>query len=41
MADTQEFFIDSCEVPIHGDDHCFTMHLKQMADALRSFFEQR
>ena len=26
-------------VPIHGDDHCFTRHLDQMAAAIRTFFE--
>ena len=26
-------------IPIHGDDHCFTRHLNEMADALRSFFK--
>lgn len=25
-------------VPIHGDDHCFTKHLNEMADAVRAFF---
>ena len=25
-------------VPIHGDDHCFTKHLNEMADAVKSFF---
>lgn len=25
-------------IPIHGDDHCFTKHLDEMADALRKFF---
>ena len=25
-------------VPIRGDDHCFTKHLDQMADAVRDFF---
>jgi pimeloyl-ACP methyl ester carboxylesterase len=25
-------------VPIHGDDHCFTKHLNEMADAVRTFF---
>ena len=26
-------------VPIHGDDHCFTKHLDEMAEALKGFFE--
>ncbi len=26
-------------VPIHGDDHCFTKHLDEMASAVRAFFE--
>ena len=26
-------------IPIHGDDHCFTRHLDQMAAAVRTFFE--
>ena len=25
-------------VPIHGDDHCFTKHMNEMADAVRAFF---
>ena len=25
-------------VAIHGDDHCFTKHLNEMADAVRAFF---
>ena len=25
-------------VPIHGDDHCFTKHLNEMADTVRAFF---
>lgn len=28
-------------IPIHGDDHCFTRHLDEMADALRTFFEDK
>ncbi|MBO4509722.1 MAG: prolyl oligopeptidase family serine peptidase, partial [Lachnospiraceae bacterium] len=24
-------------IPIHGDDHCFTKHLNEMADALKNF----
>ena len=36
-----ELYANATLVPIHGDDHCFTMHLDRMADALRSFFEQR
>lgn len=27
-------------IPIHGDDHCFTVHLEKMAAAVRMFFEQ-
>ena len=27
-------------IPIHGDDHCFTRHLNEMADALRAFFKE-
>ncbi len=27
-------------IPIHGDDHCFTKHLDEMTDALRSFFKE-
>ena len=26
-------------IPIHGDDHCFTKHLNEMVEALKSFFE--
>ena len=26
-------------VTIHGDDHCYTRHLNEVADALQSFFE--
>ena len=26
-------------IPIHGDDHCFTKHVDQMADAIRDFFK--
>lgn len=28
-------------IPIHGDDHCFTKHLDQMAEAIRTFFEEQ
>ena len=28
-------------IPIHGDDHCFTRHLNEMADALRAFFKEK
>ena len=27
-------------IPIHGDDHCFTRHLDQMADAIREYFRK-
>ena len=26
-------------VTIHGDDHCYTRHLNELADALQAFFE--
>lgn len=26
-------------ITIHGDDHCYTRHLNEVADALQSFFE--
>ena len=29
---------DAVLVPIHGDDHCFTRHLPEMVEALKSFF---
>ena len=29
---------DAVLVPVHGDDHCFTRHLPEMKDALKSFF---
>jgi len=26
-------------IPIHGDDHCFTRHLDEMTDAVKTFFK--
>ena len=34
-----ELYKDAKLIPIHGDDHCFTRHLDEMAKALRSNFE--
>lgn len=33
-----KLYKDAELVPIHGDDHCFTKHLNEMADAVRAFF---
>ena len=33
-----ELYKNATLIPIHGDDHCFTKHLDQMADAIRKFF---
>lgn len=34
----QKLYKNAKLVPIHGDDHCFTKHLDQMAAAIREFF---
>ncbi|MBO4898971.1 MAG: alpha/beta fold hydrolase [Lachnospiraceae bacterium] len=36
----QELYADATLVTIHGDDHCYTRHMDEMADAIRSFFSK-
>lgn len=36
-----ELYKNAKLIPIHGDDHCFTKHLDQMAEAIRTFFEEQ
>ena len=36
----QKLYKNAKLIPIHGDDHCFTRHLNEMADALRAFFKE-
>ena len=35
-----ELYKNAKLVPIHGDDHCFTKHLDQMADAITAYFKE-
>ncbi|MBP5490795.1 MAG: alpha/beta hydrolase [Lachnospiraceae bacterium] len=35
-----ELYKNARVIPIHGDDHCFTRHLPEMAEAIRTFFEE-
>lgn len=36
----QKLYKNAKLIPIHGDDHCFTRHLDEMADALSAFFKE-
>ncbi len=33
-----ELYENATLVPVHGDDHCFTKHMDEMAEAIRDFF---
>ena len=35
-----ELYQNAKLVTIHGDDHCYTRHLDEMADAIRAFFSE-
>ncbi len=35
-----EIYRNAKLVTIHGDDHCYTRHLDEMADAIRAFFSE-
>ena len=36
----EELYKNAKLVTIHGDDHCYTRHMDEMADAIRSFFRE-
>ena len=35
-----ELYSDALLVPVHGADHCFTGHIDELAEAVRSFFTE-